>query len=360
MAIAKIIIAASGTGGHLFPGLYLARELKRIAPQANILFIGSGRPLEERIIDRNGFAREVVSLVGIRRRGVKGLFEFLGKLPGAWLRVWSIFTMFRPELVIGVGGYSSVLPVLIARLRRIPSWVHEAEPRPGLANRFLAYVANKISISYRDTPMPCAGKTVFTGHPVRPEIVAVSRELGKGEEVRKLLVMGGSQGSDAIDRAVLALAPFLRERGVTLYHQCREENRDLLAQSYRECGLEARVEPFIEALPEAYQWCHLIISRAGAGALMEIGIINRPAILVPFPAKGIHQEENARILEREGKALVVLEGEQFHERLRSALEKLLNLESYREIQNRPYSQRKTEAAREIIAAAIRLAAVRQA
>jgi UDP-N-acetylglucosamine--N-acetylmuramyl-(pentapeptide) pyrophosphoryl-undecaprenol N-acetylglucosamine transferase len=350
----RILIAASGTGGHLFPALYLAREIQRRDPAVQIWFVGSGRPLEAKIIDAAGFHREVLDVVGVNRRGLRGLVEFLGKLPRALRQAWKILAAFKPDAVVGVGGYVSVLPVFLAWGRGIPTWIHEAELAPGLANRFLAFFATKASVAFKNAKMPRQSRVVFTGHPLRDEILKVPSSLPETTAITNVLVIGGSQGAESLDRALPALGEILKSAQLTVLHQCRAANVEKVSRAYQEQGVSASVAPFIEDMAAAYMWAHLVVSRSGAGTLMELCVVNRPAILVPLPSKGIQQLSNARVLENQGKALVVEEGADFVPRLGQALAYLIKPQNFFAMQAKPCEQRVTDAVERIAAGVLAL------
>ncbi len=322
----RVLIAASGTGGHLIPALHIARALKAAAPGAVIEFIGAGRPLEEKLIDGSGYQRHVVASAGVKRRSIVGLIQFVARLPVGVLQTLRLFRHFRPDVVVGVGGYVSVLPVALARLKGIPTWAHEAELHPGLANKTLGYFADRMSISFANTRLKGRVKTEFTGHPVRPELAGVERFEVRAGAPSKLLVLGGSQGARGLDQAVQEIAPLLAERGVQVVHQCRAESLDLVANGYRAVNVSASVVPFIDDMGGAYDWSDVIISRAGASSVAEISCVNRPTIFVPYPfQQGTHQTDNARELEKQGKAVIVEETQpEFGKRLLAALERLLD------------------------------------
>ena len=343
----KILIAASGTGGHLLPALYIARALQRKNPNVQIEFVGSGRPLEEKIIGGAGITRSAIKIVGINKRGIKGIFEFLVLLPKAFIDTWAIITRFRPTCIIGVGGYASVLPVTLGFLRGIPTWVHEPELKPGLANSFLARIATKVSVAFAEAKMPRPSRVVITGHPVREEIREIDPNIPKGTPITNLLVTGGSQGAQSIDDGMISMVSDLQAKGISVWHQCRIQNVDLVTKAYEAAKVSARVSPFIDNMAEAYKWAHVVVGRAGAGTLMEYGAVNRPAVLVPYPSKGIQQSENAKILESQGKALVVEEGPQFMERFKSALITLFEPERFFQMHEKPCLQRVTDAADKI-------------
>lgn len=349
-----ILIAASGTGGHLFPALFIARALQRLAPEGQIYFLGAGKELERKIIDGAGFSREVIDIVGLKRRGVRGLIEFLAKLPRAALQCWRILSTLNPTAIVGVGGYVTVLPVILGRLRGIPSWIHEAELRPGMANAVLSLFASRVSVGFPDAHLPIWARKERTGHPVREDLPART-DVEWGFIPRKILILGGSQGARGIDEGCLALAAFFSERGFSLLHQTRVENREIVSAGYKAAQVDARVVSFVDNVGDAYGWCDLIIARAGAGTVMEIGVVGKPAIFVPYPfAQGNHQKANAETLARVGKALIVEEGQEFSSRLRSALARVTDPAEYARMRNAPAVERSREAADRIAAGVLSL------
>lgn len=341
-----ILIAASGSGGHLMPARYIADALADRGYE--IHFVGSGRRLEEDIFGSTPYTAHSISLTGLNNVGIKGWVRFFLKLPGAFLKTRALVSNLQPRAVIGVGGYASVLPVLIASSKGIPSWIHEAELSPGNANRFLARFASKVSIAFEETSDFPAHKKVFTGHPLRRDVAELDTSYMSPNRVENLLVIGGSQGAKALDEALEHLAPRLQSSGFRIFHQCRPEHVERLRARYEEVGLEARVESFIQELGEAYRWSHLIVCRAGAGTVMEIATVNKPTIFVPFPyAQGLHQHKNAETLASKGKALIVEEGETFEERLFAALAHLQDPDAYQEMVDRPKPHRPIDAAERI-------------
>lgn len=351
----RVLIAASGSGGHLLPAVFIARGFQRQAAgrPLEILFVGSGRPLEERIVGGAGFQRTVIAMSGVKGVGLIGLLRTVARLPGAMIATWKLLDTFKPSLIVGVGGYASVLPVLLGAVFNIPTWIHEAEISPGVANRFLARFATRISTAFERCDL-AGEKVIHTGHPVRETIATVGARA-PGTPPARLLVLGGSQGATAIDEALVALGPTLEKRGLTIWHQCRAEALQRVREGYAATGGTARVEPFIEDMAAAYTWSDLIISRAGAGAVMEIGAVNRPTIFVPFPSsQGNHQLHNARTLEARGKALIVEQGERFQERLHAAIATLLEQATYDRMLQQDAVRRSLTAADEIARGGIRL------
>lgn len=311
----------------------------------SVQFLGSGRRLEEEIFGPAGYEIHTVQLGGLNKVGVFGTLKFLLQFPSALCGVFSLLSKIRPAAIVGVGGYASVLPVVVGALRGYPTWIHEAELSPGNANRFLAHFAKKISVAFEETTEFPSAKKVYTGHPIRPDVAALAGSGPQHCPPRNILVLGGSQGAKAIDDAFFELAPRLQERGFHLFHQCRPESREKLVARYQEVELEAIVESFVHELGEAYKWSDLIVCRAGAGTVMEIGVVNRPTILVPFPhAQGKHQHRNAETLTNKGKALMVEEGENFSERLWDQISKLSREGEFSKMRSLPPVFRPTDAA----------------
>jgi UDP-N-acetylglucosamine--N-acetylmuramyl-(pentapeptide) pyrophosphoryl-undecaprenol N-acetylglucosamine transferase len=352
----RILVAASGTGGHLIPALHIIRALQKERPNAVIECIGAGKPLEEKIFVQNGFTRHVISATGVKRRGVVGYVEWLVRLPKGCVQSFLLLKRFQPDVVVGVGGYVTVLPIILARLMRIPTWVHEAELHLGLANRVLARFADRISLSFTESRFKGRAKPVVTGHPVRPELSGVERSAPGRDFPRRLLVLGGSQGAKGIDTGVTQCADLLRAHQVEVVHQCRPENMELVINAYRAAQVKASVVPFIDDMVGAYEWCDIIISRAGASSVAEIGCVNRPAILIPYPyQQGTHQSDNARSLAAAKKALIVEETlPEFAKKLRESVTTLLNPETFQSMKRAPFEPRGLHAASTIAKGVIEL------
>ncbi len=337
----RVLIAASGSGGHLLPALAIATALKEKG--AHVEFVGSGRPLEEKIIGAAHIKRHVIHTVGLKSRGLKGAIEFALSLPRALLETHKIITSLRPNVVVGVGGYASVLPVLCAALRRIPTWVHEAELRAGMANGLLSFVASRVSLAFRDAKLPCMKRAIYTGHPIRKELRSIVKVFP--DSPKHILIMGGSQGAKSIDGAAARLAEYAKTQALEIVHQVRPENVELVASTYVKAGCNATVLPFIDDMANAYQKADLIICRSGAGTVMEIEALGIPAIFVPYPyAQGDHQTANARTLADKGKALIVLEGPEFEQRLVVALSQLCTPDAYQKTLQQPVERRSLTAA----------------
>ncbi len=352
----RILVAASGTGGHLIPAIHIIDALKSVQPDAVVECIGVGRPLEEKILGGHGLKRHIISGTAIKRRGLGGLLRFVFMTPRCFLQCVSLFRRFRPDVVVGIGGYASVMPVVVARLMRIPTWAHEAELHPGLANSVLGFFASTVSISFEETKIRGGANLEFTGHPVRPELATVERRKVRSNNPERLLILGGSQGAQGLDNVISEIGEFLKERAIEVVHQCRSENIELVVNSYRACGVMASVVPFIDDMAGAYDWADVIISRAGASSVAEIGCVNKPTIFVPYPfQQGTHQTDNARSLANAGKAVVVEEAQpNFAGRLLESLQELFTTEHYLRMKQEPFEPRGLGAAKTIALGILRL------
>lgn len=342
----RIIVAASGTGGHLIPAMHIVSALKKADPSCVVEFIGAGRPLEDKLIVEKGYTRHTIASAGVKRRKLAGVFQFLARLPKGLSQISSLYRSFRPDVVVGVGGYVSVLPVIVARWKGIPTWIHEAERQPGLANRVLARFADKMSTAFADTTVKGRAQVVHTGHPVREELATIDSVTVRPDAPKRLLILGGSQGARGLDESVPHLAPLLAERKIEVVHQCRPDAMELVVNSYRAAGVAAHVVSFIDDMAGAFDWSDVIISRAGASSVAEISCVNRPTIFVPYPfQQGTHQTDNAMVLVDQKKAILVEETQpDFPGRLKEALGRLLTPSVFKEMKEAPGSNRATNAA----------------
>jgi UDP-N-acetylglucosamine--N-acetylmuramyl-(pentapeptide) pyrophosphoryl-undecaprenol N-acetylglucosamine transferase len=308
-----LAVAGGGTGGHIFPGLAVAREFRRREPGTRVLYLGAAGRLEERVVPREGAA---VRFHGLRVSGLKGQGP-LGAVKALALAARAVrecrreIAAFGVDLLLGTGGYSSGPAALAARSLGIPVVLQEQNAVPGLTNRILGRIARRVFIAFEPARrfFP-AGRTVLAGNPVRGEALGSAGEVGRGSGLR-LLVLGGSQGARGVNRLVAGALPALAAAGldVAFVHQSGETERGAVAAAYREAGLTAEVAAFFDAMGERYGAADLVIARAGAGTIAEIAANGRPAILIPFPhAAGDHQRVNARWLADKGGALVIEEG----------------------------------------------------
>jgi UDP-N-acetylglucosamine--N-acetylmuramyl-(pentapeptide) pyrophosphoryl-undecaprenol N-acetylglucosamine transferase len=305
----RILIAAGGTGGHLFPAVAIAEALRTKDPQDDILFAITGKPLEKKILANKKF--DWVSVVGGGLKGVSLLGKgksFARTLMGTW-QALDIVRRFRPDVVVGVGGYASGPVSLIARLTGKKLVIHEQNVLPGLTNRILGRFAHRVCVSFPPSRVVFkSSKTVLTGNPVRPDFL----ESGPGQGRKKgftIFVTGGSQGAHSINCAAVEALDYLREPAEKVFmHQTGIKDLPWVKRAYEERGIQAVVEPFFEEMAQAYRAADLVICRAGATTVAELAAVGKAAILVPYPSAAAgHQELNARYIASGGGGEMVLQ-----------------------------------------------------
>ncbi len=302
----RVVIAGGGTGGHLYPGIAVARELLRRDPQATVTFAGTARGIEARVVPREGFALDVLRRTGRKGMSPAALRRGLLLLPLSALDAVRILRRRRPDVVIGVGGYSSGPVVLAAALGGFATLLLEQNAVPGLTNRLLSRLVSAAAVTYESTAAYFGRRAFVTGNPVRPEFL--SEHLAPGQRPdgpARILIFGGTQGSHAINLAMVAAAPELAAgaRGMAITHQTGERDRELVSDGYSRAGLAARVEPFLFAMDREMKAADLVVCRAGATTLAELTAAGRPAILVPLPtAADDHQRHNAAVMAAAGAA----------------------------------------------------------
>jgi len=297
-AAPHIVITGGGTGGHLFPGIAIARAFQQRMADTAILFVGTGRELEKRVLGEAGYRHAVIRVGGLKGMGIFRQLRSLASLPGAILRAGAILRHFRPTVVIGVGGYAAGPVCLAARLLGIPVCLQEQNSLPGITNRLLARIAQRIYTSFSESHAHFpAEKVRLMGNPVREEIITIRRQISQREINRPftVLVAGGSQGARSINTAVVDMLPHVDEpASLQLIHQCGSDDLDRLRQAYAAAGIPARVEAFFNDMDRQYVQADLVVCRAGATTVAELTCIGLPAIFIPFPhAADNHQEINA-------------------------------------------------------------------
>lgn len=317
----RVIISGGGTAGHVYPGLALADQLRAKHPDTELLWVGTAEGLEASVVPKSGFPFATVAAAGLRRGLTFANAGVMAKLAGGSLEARRIVGDYRPDVVVGMGGYVSAPVVLAARLARLPVLLHEQNAIPGLANRLLARFADCVAVSYQQSAraFPPA-KVVVTGNPVRPEILTSTREEGlelyRLERRRKtLLVCGGSRGAHKINQAMIESYHGLSGRSdLQVLHVTGMIDFDFVSGRIAELESAAdrltyKVHRYLDRIAPAYAATDLIVCRAGAGTLAEITARGIPSILVPYRhATGGHQDENARVLEEAGACRVIEDG----------------------------------------------------
>ncbi len=314
----RVVIAGGGTGGHLFPGIAIARELMARRPEATVSFAGTARGIESRVVPREGFSLDLLRSAGLKGRSLVGAARAVALLPLGAVDAWRILSRRKPDLVIGVGGYSSGPVVMLAALRGIPTLLAEQNAVPGLTNRLLSRVVSAAAVTFDSTVSFFGRRGFVAGNPVRSEFFAADHadhaELppeggGHGAEARRrrVLIFGGSQGAHAINVAMVEAAPRLAaDGGVDITHQTGERDLEVVRRAYRDAGLAARVEPFLFAMDLEMKQADVIVSRAGSTSIAELTAVGRAAILIPLPtAADDHQTKNAEVLVQAGAAELI-------------------------------------------------------
>jgi len=370
----SVLIAGGGTGGHLYPGIAVAREIAARVPDAQVAFVGTAAGLEARVIPREGLPLDVIRSAGLKGKAIGPLIRGFGLLPLSAVDAWKVVTQRRPAVVIGVGGYSSGPVVLIAALRGIPTLLIEQNAMPGLTNRLLARVVDAAAITYEESARFFGSKAFVSGNPVRPEFFQNEGAYGHhGDEssrgrdgdsagspsrTARVLVFGGSQGAHAINVAMVEAAPRLAaEPRVAITHQTGERDLEVVRHSYRRAGLEARVEPFRFAMDREMKAADLVVCRAGATTIAELTAAGRAAILVPLPtATDDHQRKNALALVRQGAAHMLDQRELSGDRLAAEIVAFAdNAEERRQVGEAARRLARPDAARVIVDRVLALA-----
>ena len=305
----RVVIAGGGTGGHLFPGIAVARELLRRHPDARITFAGTARGIEARVVPREGFELDLLRSAGLKGTSIAARIRGVLLLPLSAIDAWSILSRRSPDVVIGVGGYSSGPVVLFAALRRIPTLLLEQNAVPGLTNRLLARAVSAAAVTFESTAGYFGRRAIVAGNPVRPEFLSEHhRSAPRRAGPPRILIFGGSQGAHAINVAMVEAAPqlALHPGGLAVTHQTGERDLELVRDGYRRAGLEARVEPFLFAMDREMNDADLVVCRAGATTIAELTAAGRASVLVPLPtAADDHQRKNAEVLAAAGAAEIV-------------------------------------------------------
>ena len=332
MPAKTLMIAGGGTGGHIYPAIAIAQEFVSRGEGRNVIFVGTERGLEKTIVPKAGFPLELISVGGLQGKGPVELVKNLARLPVGFFQAWRLLGRHRPGVVLGVGGYASGPVLAAARLRGIPTAIHEQNAYPGLTNRILARFVQSVAVAFPGA-LPRLKRTdgVVTGNPVRQEFftAASTRPIGSaGGERSRLLIFGGSQGSRTINDAMTGALLFLsRLKGrLDIVHQTGPKELDHVREAYRTSAFsDARVVPYLDPISGEMAAADLVVCRAGAMTIGELAAVGRPAILIPFAAAtNNHQEENARAVEHAGGAVVIVESQLTPERLGTAIAEIVS------------------------------------
>ncbi|MCS7079528.1 MAG: undecaprenyldiphospho-muramoylpentapeptide beta-N-acetylglucosaminyltransferase [Chloracidobacterium sp.] len=303
-------MAAGGTGGHIFPGIAIARAFVRRDPTTEVHFVGTERGLEKKLVPEAGFQLTLIPAGALNNVSWGRRLQTLGTMPSGLWKAWRLVRSFKPDIAVGVGGYASGPAMLAAIVHGVPTLAVEVNVLPGLTNRLLAPFVTGAAVSYRETAVYFGAKAVLTGTPVRVEFEQIPPKPSDAPRGR-VLVFGGSQGAQAINRAMADAAPHLAVRpGLSIVHQTGERDVELVRAAYAAAGLQAEVLPFIHHMAEAMAAADVLVCRAGAATIAEIAAAGRAAIFIPFPqAADDHQRKNAEAFAQAGAGEVILQAD---------------------------------------------------
>jgi UDP-N-acetylglucosamine--N-acetylmuramyl-(pentapeptide) pyrophosphoryl-undecaprenol N-acetylglucosamine transferase len=312
----RVLIAAGGTGGHIYPGIAVAKETMRRNPASVVRFVGTARGLENRLVPQAGFELSLIESAGLVNMGLMQRLRGLAILPKSFLAARQVIKAFAPDVVVGAGGYVSGPVLMTASLMKLPAVLMESNAVPGFTNRRLARFVDVAAVSF-DAALPYfPGKGVVTGNPVRREFFDIKAKP-RDPECAALLLFGGSQGSRAINEAMIAALPYLeshRQR-LRVTHQTGPADFAKVRDAYLANGWsEADVREYIDQMTEAFAMNDLIVSRAGATTSAELMAAGKAAIMIPLPGQ-LEQQRNAEALQNAGGARMILQPDLSGDRL---------------------------------------------
>ncbi|MBI4654133.1 MAG: undecaprenyldiphospho-muramoylpentapeptide beta-N-acetylglucosaminyltransferase [Nitrospirae bacterium] len=312
----RIIIAGGGTGGHVFPGIAVAQEFKRVHKDVEVIFIGTAYGIESKIVPKEGFDIRFIRSEGIVGKNIINTIRAAVRIPISLKDSYKVLKEIKPDLVFGVGGYSSGPALLIASISGIPTMIHEQNAVPGFTNSLLSRFVDVVAVTYQESldHFP-KDKTYITGNPVRQEILHGDKErgykvFGLDKGLFTIFVFGGSRGASSINKAVTEALVYLDKfkDKIQFLHQTGEKDFNKVRDFYGTRGFKGAVIPFAYNMADAYAVADLVISRAGATTLSELTACGKAAILIPYPyAAGDHQELNAEKLWDIGAAQMLLD-----------------------------------------------------
>jgi UDP-N-acetylglucosamine--N-acetylmuramyl-(pentapeptide) pyrophosphoryl-undecaprenol N-acetylglucosamine transferase len=360
----RVIIAGGGTGGHLFPGLAIAEEFKKRNEMTEVIFVGTERGIEARVIPKEGFPIKFLRAEGMIGVSVYEKIKALAKTGLGFFDSYKIIKLVSPDIMIGVGGYASGAIMLIAASMSIPTMVLEQNCIPGFTNRILGKFVSTVCLTYQESiPFFPKEKSFLTGNPVRMHILTGNREsacrfFSLEENLFTVFVFGGSLGARSINKAVIESFQHLHDLKdkIQFLHQTGSDDYENVRNAFREFGFKGMISPFIYQMGEAYAVSDIVISRAGATTLAELTSLGKPAVLIPYPhATGQHQELNARKLSDMGAAKMILDSELSGKSLAHAIKELYENDAMRtEMQKHSRVLGKPEAGEKVVDIAMSL------
>jgi UDP-N-acetylglucosamine--N-acetylmuramyl-(pentapeptide) pyrophosphoryl-undecaprenol N-acetylglucosamine transferase len=326
LKVMRVLIAAGGTGGHIYPGIAVAKEVMRRDADSDVMFVGTARGLETRLVPQAGFKLSLIESAGLKNVSLAARVRGVLLLPKSFLAARRLIREFRPDIVVGAGGYVTGSVLLMAALMRVPTLVMESNALPGWTNRVLARFVDRAAVSFETSLRYFRGKAVVTGNPVRREFFDITRKTRDTARF-SVLVFGGSQGARAINDAMVAALSGLEAQRDTLFitHQTGEADFERVRRGYVDAGWSERVDVrrYIDDMVAEFAATDLIICRAGATTSAELVAAGKAAIMIPFPfAADDHQRKNAEALQEAGAARMILQQELSGERLAKEISSL--------------------------------------
>jgi UDP-N-acetylglucosamine--N-acetylmuramyl-(pentapeptide) pyrophosphoryl-undecaprenol N-acetylglucosamine transferase len=323
----RVMIAAGGTGGHIYPGIAVAKEIMRRHPDAEVKFVGTARGLENKLVPNAGFELSLIDSTGLKNVGIAARVRGLLVLPKSLRQARALLKEFRPNVAIGAGGYVSGPVLLTASLLKLPTLVMESNALPGWTNRVLARFIDKAAVSFEAALPFFRGKGVVTGNPVRREFFEIEQKQRDPAQL-SILIFGGSQGAHAINEAMVEALPLLGEVKARLRvtHQTGEADYEQIAAGYAKSGWseQASVRKYIDDMVAAFSDADLIICRAGATTTAELIAAGKASLMIPFPfAADDHQRKNAEAMEAAGAGKMILQQGLSPKRLAGEIEMLV-------------------------------------
>jgi len=324
----KLLIAGGGTGGHVFPALAVAEELKSRDANHEVLFVGTETGFEAKIIPQKNFPLKTIPRTPLVGLSLKDKIKSLSKLRGAVSASKKIIEEFKPDAILGVGGYASAPAVYAGYKKKKKTFLLEQNAVPGITNRILSYIADYVFVSFESTKNYFPKQDCeLTGNPVRKEFLNVASQkiAKKREDPFCLFIMGGSQGAHIINITVIETLPLFKElpHKLKIIHQTGKEDFEMVKKEYAEKGVSAEIFTFAPDMAEYLKRASLVVGRAGAGTVSELIVTQTPSILIPYTYAKSHQIYNAKELEKKGAARIVAQQDLSEEKLFNIIKQMM-------------------------------------
>lgn len=340
----RVLIAAGGTGGHIYPAIAVAKEILRRDANSTIKFVGTERGLETKLVPQNGFELLTIDSAGLKNMGLVGQLKGLLLLPKSFLQARKLLKEFKPDVVVGAGGYVTGPVLLMASLAKIPTLVMDSNALPGFTNRQLARFVDKAALTFEESLKFFPNKGIVIGNPVRKEFFEIQPKE-RGDKLN-ILIFGGSQGARAINFAMIQTLRLLPKDKLNIVHQTGELDFEKVEKGYKDAGWEADIRRYITDMVTEFSRADVVICRAGATTCAELAAAGKAAIMIPLPtAADDHQRKNAEALQNAGAAKMILQSELNDESLAKEIESLINSpEKITEMENSARKLAKKDAA----------------